>query len=68
MLQDPNVERYIESQINPLRKEIEKLKLRKEIEKLKLQIEEINRTLRQPIGRYNKKTEDPLINRLSKNK
>lgn len=59
MLQDPNVEMYVESQIQPLKKEIEKLKL---------QIEEINRTLRQPIGRYNKKTEDPLINRLSKNK
>ena len=37
MLQDPNVERYVENAIKPLKKEIAKLKL---------QIEELNKALR----------------------
>ena len=37
MLQDPNVERYVENAIKPLKKEIEKLKL---------QIEELNKASR----------------------
>lgn len=37
MLQDPNVERYVENAINPLKKEIQKLKL---------QIEKLNKALR----------------------
>ena len=37
MLQDPNVERYVENAIKPLKKEIAKLKV---------QIEELNKALR----------------------
>ena len=37
MLQDPNVERYVENAIKPLKKEISKLKV---------QIEELNKALR----------------------
>ena len=39
MLQDPNVERYIEEAVDPLKKEIQLIKL---------QIEALNQALRQP--------------------